>query len=175
MTFHKTKIDGLYVVELSPQTDDRGHFTRVFDRTLSKGRDSQLTIAQINQSFTAKQGTIRGLHFQRAPKAEDKIVQCLRGRVFDVAVDLRKDSPTFRQWWGEELTADNNRLLFIPKGCAHGFQTLEDDCLLQYFISEFYAPEYAAGVYFNDPTFGITWPLPVTLISSKDRHWPLVK
>jgi dTDP-4-dehydrorhamnose 3,5-epimerase len=129
-------------------------------------------IAQVNTSFSRSRGTLRGLHFQVAPHQESKMIRCTRGAVFDVIVDLRPESPTFRQWFGAELTADNHRALYSPKGFAQGFVTLVDDTEITYFASEFYAPGKDRGIRWNDPQFGIRLPLEPTVISDKDRGWP---
>jgi dTDP-4-dehydrorhamnose 3,5-epimerase len=170
-----TKIAGVYGVTLEPRGDARGYFARVFDMTRMREVDPKFQIVQINRSLTQARGTVRGLHYQHAPKAEDKLVQCLQGKIFDVAVDLRSDSPTYRQWVGRELSAENKELLLVPKGCAHGFQTLTDDCLVEYFVSEYYAPETEGGVRWNDPAIGVDWPLADPFTSEKDAAWPLLE
>jgi len=170
-----TKIAGVYGVTLEPRRDTRGYFARVFDMTRMREVDPKFQIVQINRSLTQAPGTVRGLHYQRAPKAEDKLVQCLQGKIFDVAVDLRRDSPTYRQWVGRELSAENKELFLVPKGCAHGFQTLTDDCLVEYFVSEYYAPETEGGVRWNDPAIGVDWPLADPFTSEKDAAWPLLE
>src|SRR5437867_1949208 len=158
MNLRSTKIAGVFRIELKPAGDSRGYFTRVFDLPKLQEVDLKFQIVQINRSLTQAKGTIRGLHFQSAPRAEDKLVQCLQGAIFDVAVDLRPQSPTYRQWIGEELNSQNMHLLLVPKGCAHGFQTLTGDCLVEYFVSEFYSPEYEGGIRWSDPAIGIRWP-----------------
>lgn len=175
MKFKETKIKGLYTIELDLISDERGFFVRNFcrDEFFKEGID--INIVQSNISFNKKRGTLRGMHFQKEPKAEDKIIQCLRGATYDIAVDLRKDSSTYGQWVGEELTEENKNIFLIPKGFAHGFQTLADDTLLQYFMSEFYSPEYAYGIRWDDPFFNIKWPLKPTVISEKDKNWPLTE
>jgi len=174
VNLHATKIAGVHGVTLEPRGDARGYFARVFDMTRMREVDPRFQIVQINRSLTQARGTIRGLHYQRAPKAEDKLVQCLQGKIFDVAVDLRVDSPTYRQWVGRELSAENKELFLVPKGCAHGFQTLTDDCLVEYFVSEYYAPETEGGVRYNDPAIGVDWPLAEPFTSEKDAAWPLL-
>ena len=123
-------------------------------------------------SFSAQRGTIRGMHYQREPHSEVKLVRCVKGAIWDVIIDIRPASPTYRRWEGLELSGENGRQLYIPKGFAHGFQTLNDDVEVSYLISEPYAPQSAAGIRFDDPTFGITWPLPLSQIAEKDLHWP---
>lgn len=159
-------ISGAYVLELEPRQDARGFFVRAFCKQ-DLGQIA-FDIMQINQSLTKCKATVRGLHFQYPPYAETKIVRCLKGRIFDVILDLRKNSPSFLQWQAVELSEDNFKALYIPKGCAHGFQTLEDECELLYFHDEFYNPSQEGAVNFADPAFGINWPLPVSFISERD-------
>lgn len=175
MIFHKTKIEGLYVIEPEFKVDERGYFGRIFCMEELKKAGLDFNLAQASLSFNKKKGTIRGMHFQKEPKAEDKIVQCVRGAIYDVAVDLRPDSATYGKWVAEELNEDNKKMFYIPKGFAHGFQTITDDCLVQYLMSEFYSPEHASGVRWNDPFFGITWPIKNPILSKKDMEWPLMK
>jgi len=174
MIFNKTKIEGLYVIEPESKTDERGNFARVFCKNELAREGLAFDIVQINQSFTNKKGTIRGMHFQKEPKAEAKIVQCLKGKIYDVAVDLRKDSKTYGQWVAEELNEKNKRMFFIPKGFAHGFQTLSNNCEVQYLMSEFYSQENASGVRFDDPFLKINWPIKNPILSEKDKDWPLI-
>ena len=161
---------GLQVITRQPMVDSRGWFERTycFESFAELGLDQ--TIAQINRSFTLQKGSVRGMHFQTAPFIETKIVSCLKGEVFDVAVDLRPDSPTFLQWQGEILSADNHRSLLIPDGFAHGFQTLTDDCELLYMHTQNFAPEASGGLNPLDPKLAIAWPLPVTEMSEGDKH-----
>lgn len=175
MIFKKTKIKGLYVIEPELRVDQRGFFARIFCKDELSELGIDFNIVQINVSFNKKKGTLRGMHFQKDPKAEGKIVQCLKGAVYDVVVDLRKDSKTYGQWVAEELTQDNKKILLVPKGFAQGFQTLADDCELQYFMSEFYSPEYQSGVRFDDPFFNITWPIKSPTISKQDKNWPFIE
>lgn len=172
MHFQQSKIPGLYVIEVEPHKDHRGFFARSWCQREFSAHGLNPRIAQISVAFTAKKGGLRGLHYQLSPHWEAKTVRCTRGKIFDVAVDLRPDSPTFCQWVGFELSADNHRTLHIPEGCAHGYQTLEHESEIQYLTTEFYAPEAARGRRYNDPAFGITWPLPVAAISDADRSWP---
>jgi len=160
---------GLTVVQRRRQEDNRGSFSRLFCATELMPAGFTLPVAQINQTVTGRRGSVRGLHFQRPPHAEDKFVSCLRGEIFDVAVDLRKGSPTFLQWHGEILSADNARSLLIPQGFAHGFQTLTDDCELIYLHSRPYAPESEGALHVSDPALAIQWPLPITEISARDQ------
>ena len=175
MRFNKTEFEGLYLIELEPHADERGYLARSFCKEEFLKAGLKYEIVQASISFNKSRGTIRGMHFQKEPKAEDKIVQCLKGRIFDVAIDLRITSPTFRKWLSFELDGEKKGALFLPLGFAHGFQTLTDNVEVQYFMSEFYSPEHAWGVRWNDPAFNINWPLPVSVISEKDGNWPLVK
>lgn len=171
MIFTKTKIKGVFIIGLEPRGDDRGYFTRVFCKNELKEQNIPYNIVQINRSLSANKGTIRGLHFQRNPKEEDKIVQCLKGRIFDVALDLRKDSDTYGKWVGEELSASNKKMLLVPRGCAHGFQTLEKDTLVEYFVSQYYSPKTESGIRWDDPYFKVGWPLKRVTTSKKDSEW----
>jgi len=175
MEFIKAKLDGVYVIEPKPKADARGYFARTFCKEELLAHGIEFDIKQANQSFTKKKGTIRGMHFQREPKAEAKIIQCLEGAVYDVAVDVRPDSATFGRWISEELSKENGKMLYIPKGFAHGFQTLSNNCRMQYFMSEVYSPQHSAGIRWNDSLFGIKWPLKPTIISKKDEKWPLMQ
>ncbi|OGN32509.1 MAG: dTDP-4-dehydrorhamnose 3,5-epimerase [Candidatus Yanofskybacteria bacterium RIFCSPLOWO2_02_FULL_43_10b] len=170
----KTKIEGLCVLELEPIQDRRGFFVKVFSEKELKKNKIDFKIREVNQSFNLKKGTIRGMHFQKAPKTEGKIVQCLKGRIFDAVIDLRPQSKTYRQWLTMELSDKNKKMILIPKNFAHGFQILTDQCEVQYFMSEFYSPEHASGLRWNDPAFNIPWPLKVSNISEKDQNWPLL-
>jgi len=172
MIFHKTKIEGVYVIEPELKVDSRGYYTRIFCEKELAEHGLTFDVAQINRSVTTKKGTIRGMHFQKEPKSEGKLMQCVKGKIFDVAIDLRKDSKTYGHWIGEELTEDNNKMLFVPKGFAHGFQTLTDDCLVQYPVSEYYSPEYEGGIRWDDPSFTIHWPIENPILSEKDKQWP---
>jgi len=175
MKFKETKLKGLYIIEPESRIDERGYFMRTFCKEELKNHHLDFNIVQVNQTSTKKGGTIRGMHFQKSPKAEDKIVQCLRGAVYDVAIDLREDSLTYGQWIAEELTENNKKLFLIPKGFAHGFQALTDNCELQYFMSEYYSPEYASGVRWDDPIFNIKWPIKNPALSERDKNWLLIK
>jgi dTDP-4-dehydrorhamnose 3,5-epimerase len=174
LSVEPTPLTGLAVVQRHPIADSRGFFERLFcDEDLStwlRGR----SVRQVSRSRTVDVGAVRGLHFQLSPNAEAKIVQCLRGRVFDVAVDIRRSSPTFLQWHCEELSAENHRGLLIPEGFAHGFQTLENDCELLYLITAPHAPLAEGGLHVNDPQLAIRWPLPVSGLSARDASFPLV-
>ena len=165
---------GRNLIHPEPSSDHRGSFTRLFCEREFSARGLETRFPQLSQSATHIHGTVRGLHFQRSPHSEVKLVRCAKGAIFDVIVDLRPGSSTYRHWQGFELTAENGNQLYIPQGFAHGFQTLSDACEVAYMISAFYFPEAAAGVRFDDPALGIAWPLPVTDLSDKDRAWPLL-
>lgn len=174
MKFVETPLTGAYVIELEPFLDERGLFARTFCKKefAEIGFDKQ--IVQINHSLTRQKGAIRGMHYQRPPACEIKIIRCVQGAVFDVMVDIRVGSPTFRQWYGVELSKDNLRMVYIPEGFAHGFQTLTGEAELIYHHSEFYSPEDERGLRSDDPALAICWPLPATGISSKDQNYPLM-
>ena len=169
-----TPIAGLKIVERQPLGDSRGSLARLFCAEELATAGWRKPIAQINQTVTKKQGTVRGMHFQQPPNAEMKLVTCLRGAVWDVAVDLRAGSPTFLQWHAEELSATNHRALLIPEGFAHGFQTLCDDCELIYLHTMPYIPSAEAGVQPKDPMLSITWPLPIAELSARDAQHPML-
>lgn len=172
MIFTETNLKGAYIIEPEKLADDRGFFTRTWcqQEFSDQGLDSHLVQSSI--SFNHQQGTLRGMHLQLPPAAEVKLVRCTRGAIYDVIVDLRLDSATYLQWTGVKLTADNRNALYIPKGFAHGFQTLEDDTEVFYQISEFYNPDLARGFRWNDPTFKIDWLTAVSIISERDRAYP---
>jgi dTDP-4-dehydrorhamnose 3,5-epimerase len=171
--FVETELPGAYVIELAPHADERGFFARAWCESELADQGLETRVVQANVSYNPKRGTLRGMHFQRPPHAEVKIVRCTRGAVYDVIVDLRVDSPTYRRWTGVELTAENRRALYVPRGFAHGFQTLVDDTELYYQVSDSYAPEAEGGVRWDDPAFAIRWPLPEDpILSPKDRSWP---
>lgn len=167
-------LDGLHLLETEPFGDHRGRFGRLFCARELAEIGLEKPVVQINHSLTREKGALRGMHFQRPPHAELKIVRCLRGRCFDVAVDLRPDSPTYMQWHGEILDPETMRAMYIPEGFAHGFQTLEQDTELLYLHTEFYEPTSEGAVRYDDPAIGIEWPLPVTDISDRDRSHPLI-
>ena len=172
MLFRETRIKGAYVIDLDFRADNRGFFARAWCQKEFQTQGLSTRLAQVNVSFNARKGTLRGMHFQLPPCQEAKVVSCTRGGIYDVIVDLRHDSPTYMQWVAVELTAGNRRLLYVPEGCAHGFQTLDDNSELLYLMSEFYSPEHARGARYNDPSFAIVWPLPAECLSEADRAWP---
>lgn len=168
MKFTPIKLTGSYLVDLEPFCDERGWFARYFCKDEFKAIGHEKEWVQMNHSFTLKSGTLRGMHFQLPPHAEIKLVRCVSGTVFDVIVDIRKDSSTFLQWVGVELSAENGRMIYIPEGFAHGFQCLTDNCSLLYHHTDFYAPGSEKGLRYDDPLLNIQWPLPVSLISERD-------
>jgi dTDP-4-dehydrorhamnose 3,5-epimerase len=172
MLFGETGVRGAYVIDLERRVDDRGFFARAFCRREFEAAGLNSQLAQVNWSANSRAGTVRGLHYQLAPHRESKIVCCTRGALYDVVLDLREGSPSYRKWAAVELTAENRRLIYIPEGCGHGFQTLADDTELLYLMSEFYSPAHARGIRYNDSAFGIKWPMPVACISDADATWP---
>ena len=174
MKFHATPIHGLWEIETLPQGDARGSLTRLYCAEAVGEVAPGLRFVQVNHSITGRRGTLRGLHFQRPPALEAKLIRCLRGRVFDVAVDLRFNSPTFAHWHAVELSESNQRQVLIPPGCAHGFQALADGCELLYQHSAAYAPNCEDGVRHDDPRLAIAWPEAITELSARDRGLPLL-
>ncbi|HEX4008586.1 MAG TPA: dTDP-4-dehydrorhamnose 3,5-epimerase [Solirubrobacteraceae bacterium] len=175
MILHPTTIAQVIVIEAERHVDERGHFARTYDAALLADHGLDPTIVQCSTSFNHRAGTLRGLHFQASPHGESKLVRCTRGAIYDVAVDLRPDSGTHLRWYGVELSADNGRALFIPPGCAHGFQTLQDASEVLYQISVAYEPGAARGVRWDDPAFGIDWPAPPPhgrIMSTRDAGYP---
>ena len=172
MHLQETKLHDVWLIESLPVWDGRGFFNRVFCAREFGERGLETQFVQHNISYTRMKGTLRGLHFQRDPHEEVKVVSCLRGAIWDVVVDIRKGSPSFGRWQAFELTAENWHQLYIPKGFAHGFQSLTDDVEVSYLISAFYERQAAAGFRYNDPAFGISWPLTPVAISEKDQTWP---
>jgi len=172
MIFHETELDGVVVVELEPVSDERGTFARTFDASEWSERGLSSSVLQASVSSNPTRGTLRGLHFQEEPHAESKLVRCSRGAIYDVAVDLRRDSPTFCHWVGVELTEENGRMLHVAAGLAHGFLTLTDHADVVYQISTAYVPVAARGVRWDDPAFGIEWPSSPVVMSERDRTFP---
>ncbi len=171
MIFTETKLDGAFLIDIEERTDERGFFARSWCQKEFEQHGLVPRVVQANISFNHKKGTVRGMHYQASPYEETKLVRCTRGAIYDVIVDLRKGSPTYCQWISAELTADNRRMLFVPEGYAHGFQTLTDATEVCYQVSQFYTPGAERGARFNDPAFSIRWPLDVTVISEKDANW----
>jgi len=172
MNFIPTPLRGSYIIEPEPFTDERGWFARYYCRNEFEEIGHHKEWVQLNHSVSYKKGTIRGMHFQKQPFAEIKMVKCIAGSIYDVIIDLRKDSETFLQWFGTELSAENKKMLYIPEGFAHGFQCLSDNCELIYHHSEFYKPEAEAGIRFDDPQVKIEWPFSMTMISPRDEQHP---
>ncbi|MEM9593555.1 MAG: dTDP-4-dehydrorhamnose 3,5-epimerase [Acidobacteriota bacterium] len=172
MIFHEIPIPGAYLIEPEKVEDRRGFFARTYCRRELEERDLDPTVVQCNVSVNKTKGTVRGMHWQAAPYEEIKLVRCTGGGIYDLLLDLRPESPAYKQHYGVELTRDNRLSLYIPAGVAHGFQSLEDDTEVFYQMSEFYYPEAARGVRWNDPAFDIKWPLPISVISAKDGSFP---
>lgn len=172
MIFTPTPLAGALTIELEKRIDDRGFFARTWCAREFGEQGLNTNLVQQNMSLTLKKGTLRGMHFQKAPHSETKLVRCTRGSIFDVIIDLRPDSPTHKQWFGAELTADNYKMLYVPEGFAHGFVTLTDDVEVSYLVTAFYTPEADSGVRFNDPAFNIVWPTEVLHVSPKDAIFP---
>ena len=172
MKFTETKLKGAYIVELEKRVDERGFFARSFDREEFKKHGLNPNVVQCNISYNKKKGTTRGMHFQLPPYQEVKYLRCTRGRVYDVIIDLRSKSETYKQWIGVELSAENYKMLYAPEGFAAGVQILEDDTELIYQVSQFYNPEYERGIRWDDQTFKITWPLKPTVMTAKDQDHP---
>ena len=174
MQFVKSKLPGVLTIEPEPFKDERGFFSRAFCEEEFAAQGLETRFVQHSVSGNAKAGTFRGMHYQAEPHAEIKVVRCQAGAIYDIVLDLRRTSPTFGRWEAFGLSAENKRQVYIPKGCAHGFQTLADESEVHYLISDFYAPSASGGVRYDDPAFGITLPLPVSAISEKDRDWPII-
>jgi dTDP-4-dehydrorhamnose 3,5-epimerase len=172
MIFTETKVQGAFRIDVERRVDHRGYFARAFCQQEFSARGLNPHIAQVNVSRTLLRGALRGLHYQLPPYQEAKVVSCTRGAIYDVVLDLRPHSPTYLKWDAAELTADNRSLLYLPEGCAHGFQALAPDSEVLYLMSEFYAREHASGVRYDDSAFQIAWPLPVADLSDADRCWP---
>jgi dTDP-4-dehydrorhamnose 3,5-epimerase len=175
MRFVETSLAGAYTIEPVPHTDTRGFFARIFcsDEFAARGLASQ--VAQANLSHNHERGTVRGMHYQLPPSSEAKLVRCVRGAIYDVIVDLRAESPTYRRWFGAQLTEHNATAMYVPEMFAHGFQTLEDDTRVLYQSSEMYDATRERGLRHDDPRLGIEWPLATTTISEKDSAWPMLE
>ena len=171
MIFTKTKIDGVVIVEMEPKKDKRGYFQRIYDDNEFKKAGINFKFVQVNQSMSFNKGAIRGIHMQKSPKSEDKLIQCINGSIFDVVIDLRLESKTYGKWFGIILLA-NKKMIYVPKGCAHGFQALENNTIIQYPDSQYYTPIYEIGIRWNDPFFNIKWPIKKAILSEKDTRWP---
>lgn len=171
MIFRETKLKGAFVVEIEKLMDERGYFARTWCRREFEKHHLDPDLVQCNVSDSIEKGTLRGMHYQEPPYAETKLVRCTRGEIYDVIIDLRPDSSTFLQWTGEVLSPDNGRMMYVPKGFAHGFLSLAERSMVFYQVSEFFAPGYDRGVRWNDSLFNIRWPGDVTIMSKKDREW----
>ena len=172
MIFIETKLKGAFIIDLERREDSRGFFARAFCQKEFAAHGLHPDFVQCNVSFNIRRGTLRGMHYQREPRSEAKLVRCTQGAILDVIIDIRPDSSTYRRWQEFELSSVNGHQLYIPKGFAHGFQTISNDVEVNYLISAPYKPEAAHGIRYNDPAFGISWPLSVTEISEKDLDWP---
>jgi dTDP-4-dehydrorhamnose 3,5-epimerase len=172
--FEDTLVAGVKVIDPTPRVDERGRFMRAWCVREFTENGIDFAPVQANMGFSRLKGTVRGMHFQTEPAPEAKLVRCTRGAMYDVALDLRRDSPSYGKWHGVELNPDNGRMLYLPAGCAHGYQTLADDTEMYYMTSAFYTPAAARGVRFDDPKFRIQWPLPASVVSEQDRNWKLV-
>ena len=174
MIFEETRLEGAFVIELDRRTDERGYFARAFCRREFEAHGLNTEIVQSNVAYNRDRGTLRGMHFQFPPAAETKLVRCTRGAILDIIVDLRPESPTYLQHVAVELTADSGRALYVPERFAHGYQVLVDGTETSYQVGEFYTPEAEGGLRHDDPRLGLEWPLPVTMVSEKDRLWALL-
>jgi dTDP-4-dehydrorhamnose 3,5-epimerase len=172
MIFTETPLKGAFVIDLEKRGDDRGFFGRAFCRHELGAHGLDSAIAQANLSYNVNKGTLRGMHFQKAPHAEDKMIRCIAGSIHDVILDIRPDSPTFGKWFAAELSADNRRMMYVPKGFAHGYQALTDHSEALYLVTEFYTPTHEAGIRWNDPRFNIQWPIAEPILSPKDAVHP---
>jgi dTDP-4-dehydrorhamnose 3,5-epimerase len=172
MKFSPTPLDGAVLVAPERREDARGWFARIYCEREFEAHGLPTRMVQTNLSLTRRAGTLRGMHYQQGPDAEDKLVRCARGAIWDAIVDLRPQSPTYCQWFSAELSEDNALMLLVPRGFAHGFVSLTDDAAVSYQVSAFYTPQAERGARFDDPAFGIRWPVPVLDLSDKDRSWP---
>ena len=172
MKFIETKLKGAFIIELEKFTDDRGFFARSWCRKELESHGLTANVVQANVSFNHKKGTLRGMHYQIAPYQEAKLIRCTRGAIYDVIIDLRPDSETYKNWISEELTADNYKMLFVPEDFAHGYQTLKNNTEATYQVTQYYTPGAEKGIRYDDLAFDINWPLKVTTVSDKDGNWP---
>lgn len=172
MLFHETGLSGAYLIDLEKRGDERGFFARQFCQREFAQRNLTSGFVQVNNSASVELGTLRGMHYQRSPYAETKMVRCIRGAIWDCILDLRSESPTFGKWFGEVLSDENRRMMYVPKGFAHGFISLTPHAETFYFVDEFYSPQHEGGVRWNDPLFAIKWPGTPQVLSDKDRNYP---
>lgn len=173
MIFTPTELKDAYIIDIDRRSDSRGFFARGWCQNEFEAHGLNPRVVQVNFSHNTTRGTLRGMHFQKAPYREVKLVRCTRGAIYDVIIDIRPDSPTFKRWIGVELTEDNYRMLYVPEGFAHGYITLQDTCDVAYQVSQFYTPGAEGGLRYNDPAFGVEWPVAIEVISEKDASWPL--
>lgn len=173
MTISKTKIDGIYIVSPNRIIDDRGYFQVIYSSSELAKQGIKHEIVQINQARTLKKGIVRGIHMQKFPNSESKFIQCTEGSIFDVSVDFRKKSPTFGKWFGVTLSNENNKMIYIPEGIMHGYQTLENNTVVNYSVSQPYTPDKVFGIRWDDPYFKIDWPIKGATVSAVDKKWPL--
>ncbi|RZD43346.1 MAG: dTDP-4-dehydrorhamnose 3,5-epimerase [Thaumarchaeota archaeon] len=169
MKFFETNLKGSYIIELEKLEDERGFFTRIWDEEIFQNKELNSKLVQISFSFNKKKGTLRGMHFQEKPFEETKIVRCVKGKIFDVIIDLRSNSKTYKKWISIELNSNDLKMIYIPEGFAHGFQTLEDNTEVMYQMSNWFSPEHAKGIRWNDQEFDIKWPINEPIISKKDQ------
>ncbi len=176
MIFKETELSGAFIIEADPIIDDRGFFSRVWCKKEFEEHGLDASVVQCNMSYNLNKGTLRGMHFQKSPYSETKYIRCVKGAFYDVIIDLREESKTYGKWFGIELSEQNKKALYVPKGFAHGFQTLEADTYVYYQVTEFYTPGAEGGIRWNDPEFNIIWPIkePI-IITDKDNSWPLYK
>ncbi|HEX6958878.1 MAG TPA: dTDP-4-dehydrorhamnose 3,5-epimerase [Ferrovibrio sp.] len=174
MKFREVGLSGAFLIDIERRSDERGFFARTWCRREFAALGIDIDWLQASVSVSRRRGTLRGMHYQAAPHGEAKLIRCSRGAIYDVIVDLRSESPTYRQWAGIPMSADSYRMLYVPKGFAHGFQTMTDDAEVTYLISEYYVAEAGRGLRHDDPALGIAWPLPVSSISDRDASWPLL-
>jgi dTDP-4-dehydrorhamnose 3,5-epimerase len=172
LKFTETELKNAYIIELNKIEDGRGFFARSWCKREFEEHGLNSNVVQANVSYNKLKGTLRGMHFQSEPYAETKLVRCVRGAIFDVIIDLRPDSATYKKWFGVELTEDNRKMLYVPENFAHGFETLTDDVEVTYQVTQFYMPGHEKGIRWNDPSFRIEWPLVISVISEKDKNWP---
>lgn len=173
MLFQPTKLSGAYLIDLEKKGDERGFFARVFcDKEFDQNK-LETSFIQVNNSLSAKKGTLRGIHYQLSPKSEVKLVRCIQGSLFDIIIDLRPESETFGEWFGAELSAENRRMMYVPRGFGHAFLTLEENTEALYMVSEAYSPQHERGIRWDDPRFKIEWPISPSVISEKDQNHPL--
>ena len=168
MKFYETELKGAYIIELEKFEDERGFFTRVWDKKIMQDQGLKSDLVQMSFSFSKKKGTLRGMHFQKEPFQEVKIVKCIQGKIFDVIIDLRVESKTYKKWIGVELSADKQKMIYVPEGFAHGFQTLEENTHVLYQMSNWFSPEHEKGIRWDDKDFNIRWPITDLIISKKD-------